>query len=153
MAHYILTISTDSKRLDVFNSILDIERKDSTPIDFNNEGIGFIPSIKIQDYILFLNEVINEGSMGYNYSGFCFGPITEAGRVWLKDGLVEVYVMEAKTRLTKRDFFELTLDFAYKALEAVKILDLKNKGFVDDAWVLGIKDAIPHLEAKFKNTP
>lgn len=153
MANYILTISTDSQRLNVFNSILDIERKDGIAVDFNKEGIGFIPSIKLQDYIPFLDEVIREGGMSYNYSGFNFGPIVEAGKVWLEDGLVEIYVMEAKTILTKRDFFELALEFANKALEAVTLLDLKNRGFVDDAWVLGIKEAIPTLEAKLKNTP
>lgn len=152
MTHYILTISTDSQRLNVFNSILDIERKDGITVDFNKEGIGFIPSIKLQDYIPFFDEVIREGGMSYNYSGFNFGPIVEEGKVWLEGGLVEIYVMDAKTILTKREFFELALEFANKAIEAVDILDLKGKGIVDDAWILRIKEAIPQLEAKLKNT-
>lgn len=148
MNEYSVSVLVDNERLKNFNRIFTISRVDGKQIDFNSEGIGFIPSIKTQDVPVFLSKTITEGSMSYEYSGFCFGPITEGEKVWLEKGLVEIYVMKDKTILSAKDFFELTLEFANKALEAVVTLSLKEKGIVDDAWIRSIEDSIPKLQAK-----
>lgn len=122
--------------------IFDIVRKDNEPIDFYNNLIGYIPSRIIKEFPQFLTEIINEGGSDYNSSGFCFGPITEGEKVWLERGLVEIYVMKDKTILSAKDFFELALEFANKALEAVVTLNLKEKGIVDDTWIRSIEESI-----------
>jgi hypothetical protein len=139
---------TDKYLKQSLERIFDIERKDNEPIDFYHNLIGYIPSRKVKDFPHFLTEVINEGGIDYNSSGFCFGPITEGEKVWLEKGLVEIYVMKDKTILSAKDFFELALEFANKALEAVVILGLKEKRIVDDTWIRTIEDSIPKLQAK-----
>src|ERR1035437_9246283 len=87
LMEYFLTILSNNQSLDVFEMVFGIERKDKKPIDFNIEGIGCIPSIKVSDMPMFLNAVVNEtGLCMYEYSGFSFGPITEAEKVWLEAG-------------------------------------------------------------------
>lgn len=150
MNEYSISVLADDKRLKTFNRIFAISRVDGKQIDFNLEGIGFIPSLKVQDIPVFLSETIEEGSMSYEYSGFCFGPITEGEQVWLNAGLVEIYVMKDKTVLPTKDFFELGLEIAHRALEAVATLQLKERGFIDENWIERISESIPKLEAKLK---
>ena len=137
--------------MDRLNNPFYITYLDGSEIDFNSEGIGFIPSIKIKDIPVFFKNVINESEMSYEYSGFCFGPITELDKVWLEDGYVEVWVLDNKTILTKYDFFELALQLANKALEAVDIFDLKATTSINYEWIIKIKESILLLESKIKN--
>ena len=67
--------------------------------------------------------------------------------------MVETFILDTITLLTKAEFFDIVLQLAKKALEAVTIFHLKEKGLVDDVWISKVKAAIPQLKAKLKNIP
>jgi hypothetical protein len=150
MIKYSVVLSED--RMGRLSNPFYIKYSNGAEINFESEGIGFIASVKVKDIPNFLKTVTEEGQFCYNYTGYCFGPITEGEKVWLEKGYVEIYVMETKTILTNHDFFELALQLAHKSLEAVTWFDLKTKGIVDDTWIENIKLLIPQLEAKLKSS-
>lgn len=139
--------------MEKFSKPFHISYENQEEIDFNQEGIGFLVSAKIKDIPLFLERVVEEDCFSYEYSGFCFGPITEGEKTLLEKGLVEVYVMDTKTIISNAVMFDISLQLAHRAIEAVEVFHLKEKGLVDDTWIEKVKHSIPQLETKLKNIP
>ncbi|HET6226688.1 MAG TPA: hypothetical protein VFF27_10435 [Bacteroidia bacterium] len=149
MANYL--ISLNSAHVDKHSVLFDMRYANGDEIDFNNEGIGVLSSVKIKDIPSFLEDAINEKGLQEEYSGYHFGPVTEGEKILVPKGLVNVFIMDTNTILTKDEFYDTVLQIARKALEAVDVFHLKDKGIVDDFWTGRIKHAIPKLEAKLKN--
>jgi hypothetical protein len=109
-----------------------------------------LASIKIKDIPSFLEDAIKEKGLQEEYSGYHFGPVTEGENILLPKGMVNVFIMDTNTIITEREFYDTVLQIARKALEAVDVFQLREKGLVNDFWIGRIKHAIPQLENKFK---
>lgn len=143
----------------ILNNDLDLEKYNyNRPIKIipvettSNEesGIYFFNGLKIEYYIDFLSNITQKIGIGYNTSSVDFGPYTATG--WDDDDisipenqvLLETFV--GSSFLDIFDFYSLCLQFTQKALEAVNVFKLKEKGIVDDQWIQQIQSFISTLE-------
>jgi hypothetical protein len=130
----------------------DMHYENGVEIDFDNEGIGIIPSLKMHEIPHFIEKVLEETGFHQEYSGFSFGPVIDEGRTIVESGYVKLYILNTDTILTEREFFEVTLQLANKALEAVDQFQLKEKKIIDNNWIEKVKLFIPALQTKIKNS-
>ena len=151
MSNYL--ISLDQDRMERLSIPFYITYANGNEIDFNKEGIGVLVSVEVKDIPSFIENAIAEKGLQEEYAGYSFGPVTEGEKIWVEAGMVETFILDTITLLTKAEFFDIILQLAKKALEAVTIFHLKEKGLVDDVWISKVKAAIPQLEAKLKNIP
>ncbi|SFD54363.1 hypothetical protein SAMN05518672_102366 [Chitinophaga sp. CF118] len=140
-------IILDEDKMNRLNKPLSMRYANGEKIDFNNEGIGYIVARRTDEIPILLKNILEDGE-GYasEYSGFTMGPMTEGDIIWLDQGLVRVFVMDTHTIITYKEFYELSLQIAEKALEAMTIFELKEKGKVDDKWEEDIRKYIPLLK-------
>ena len=150
MGKYLITLN--DQYMEKFSIPFDICYSNGEEIDFNNEGIGLIPSVEIKNIPDYLYSMIEEKSFHREESGIFFGPITEGNEIIVEKGSVDVHIMDTSTIISKKEFFEILLQMAHKALEAVDVFQLKEKRLVDHWWIDRVKYAIPQIEAKLKNT-
>ena len=149
MANYLISLSHD--RMEKQAIPFEIHYENGDAIDFNQEGIGVISSLELKEIPHFIEKALEETGLHKEYSGFSFGPVIDEGKVWVEEGAVELYILDTKTTLTRKEFFETILQLAQKALEAVSEFHLKEKDFVDEVWIEQVKKMIPQLEAKLKS--
>lgn len=138
--------------MDKLSIPFDMYYENGEEIDFNNEGIGIVSSLKMHEIPHFVEKVLEARGLHEEYSGFSFGPVEDEGRMMVEPGHVQLYIMDTDTILTQREFFELALQLVNKALEAVDVFQLKEKKVVDNKWIEKVKSYIPALQAKLKNT-
>lgn len=132
--------------------LFNIERKDGQLIDIYSDLINAIAFIKIDKIPEFLKNMVLERSMQISeYTFIHFGEILEDNIIQVPADCVGIFLMDAKTIVQKRFFFELTLELAQKSLMAVNLFNLRDSEFVDEKWVESIKLVIPEIEEKIKS--
>ncbi|SFD54338.1 hypothetical protein SAMN05518672_102365 [Chitinophaga sp. CF118] len=142
-------IILDEERLNRLENPFFMRYANGEEIDFDSEGIGFMLSRRIQEVPGFLKNALEERGETAEYCGIIMGPMTDGDDlIWLDEGLVDVYVMDTRTIITYKEFYELSLQIAEKALEAMTVFQLKGKGKVDDKWEDDIRKYIPLLKEK-----
>jgi hypothetical protein len=121
----------------------------------NDSPIGYDPisiltSIKIDKYPDFLQNMTQEKDYsGMEYSWILFGEVrNDENEIFVPKNKVGFAIFEDITLIDKKDFFGICLNFAEKAIEAVDLLKLKEKQFVDNCWIEKIKDLIPLIKNK-----
>lgn len=131
---------------------IEAERESNLYSLFNNLPMERVPS--------FLNAAINSNEWVYVFGGFYKGPIFEkrerpdeedldikADEVHITDGgsnPIQLPYEEIKLDV----FYQITIDYAHKCLEAVTWYGLKEKGIVTDEWIETVKNWILQAESK-----
>ena len=119
-----------------------------------NDLVNNLVSIKIVGVVERIQNCLLENDITLMmYEGILFTEYVD------ENSGMEVSIPENKVVFTSLDilffmfkveFFKLCLQFANKALEAMEVFGLKEKGIVDDKWEQEIKDLIPKIETKVK---
>ncbi|SFD54315.1 hypothetical protein SAMN05518672_102364 [Chitinophaga sp. CF118] len=141
-------IVLDEERLNRLNKPLFMRYANGEEIDFNSEGIGYIVAGTTHEIPVLLKNILERGGQNSEYCGIDIGPMIDADIIWIDEGLVRIYVMDTGTVITYKEFYELSLQIAEKALEAMTVFQLKEKGKVDDKWEDDIRKCIPLLKEK-----
>ncbi|MFL1894051.1 hypothetical protein ACJRPK_00010 [Aquimarina sp. 2-A2] len=133
-----------------FNRLFDIERIDNKHIDKHQDLVGLIPSIRIENFPIFLTNCIKEWDFSQmEYSEIIFGEHKDdEDEIKVPMNYVGFNVMEDISVLDKSQFFSLVLQFAEKALKGVKEFQLIDKEIVDNNWVKSIIEIIPQIKLK-----
>jgi hypothetical protein len=161
MQKYKVKIKENLHPLVQTSSVLEIQCYDGTSVFNSTEfTINAINNFELNDYKFFLSAVVNEQSFGRGLSGFTMSDkeiddrITCAGDegiLYIPVDKVVLSEYEDSILFSKVEFFKLCLQFAHKALEAMEVFNLKEKGIVDKKWEEEIKELIPKIEDKVKD--
>lgn len=141
-----LKFNLDEAKTSLFNILIDDKILDS----YN--PIGIMPSIKTKNIINFFENVINEKDYSeMEYSWVIFGEDkNDEGEIVIPKNMVGFSIFDDRTIISKVDFFQLCLQMAEKAIEAVNVFKLKEEKIINEEWIANIKDVIPLLQKKIK---
>jgi hypothetical protein len=118
-----------------------LEYEDLTDIFLSRKSVSYIPVL--------LNNYCKEVNCYANEEAILFGEaFNDLGELIVPKFMVGFSLFIYITLLNIKDFYILCLDFAEKAIAAVRMFGLKEKEIVNDEWIESIKKLIPKIKEK-----